>query len=89
MGELIKLVTAQLGAGRPVGEIKVPTGDPDCKTNLFRWFSQAATAKLSTSSTRTPPALIVHCWKGRPSSCVCVGGAGAGRGLRQGQRALP
>ena len=38
---VIKLVTAQLGAGRPVGEIKVPTGDPDCKTNLFRWLSLA------------------------------------------------
>ena len=55
---VIKLVTAQLGAGRPVGEIKVPTGDPDCKTNLFRWLS------LAVDELNKDPAGIVHCWEG-------------------------
>ena len=50
-------MTAQLGAGRPVGEIKVPTGDPDCKTNLFRWLSQAV------DELNKDPAGIVHCWE--------------------------
>ena len=54
---VIKLVTAQLGAGRPVGEIKVPTGDPDCKTNLFRWLS------LAVDELNKDPAGIVHCWR--------------------------
>ena len=33
---VVGLVTAQLKAGKPAGEVKVPAGDPTCKTNLFR-----------------------------------------------------
>ena len=35
----------------------MPTGDPACKTNLFRWLS------LAVDELNKDPAGIVHCWK--------------------------
>ena len=54
---VISLVTAQLGAGKQVGEVKVPSDVPTCKTNLFRWLSQAV------DELNKDPAGIVHCWE--------------------------
>lgn len=54
---VIGLVTAQLKAGKPAGEVKVPAGDPTCKTNLFRWLS------LAVDELNKDPAAIVHCWE--------------------------
>ena len=54
---MIGLVTAQLKAGKPAGEVKVPAGDPTCKTNLFRWLS------LAVDELNKDPAAIVHCWE--------------------------
>ena len=54
---VISLVTAQLGAGKPAGEVKVPSDVPSCKTNLFGWLS------LAVDELNKDPAGIVHCWK--------------------------
>ena len=35
----------------------MPTGDPACKTNLFRWLS------LAVDELNKDPAAIVHCWE--------------------------
>ena len=51
------LVTAQLGAGKVAGEVKVPSDIPTCKTNLFKWLS------LAVDELNKDPAGIVHCWK--------------------------
>ena len=54
---VISLVTAQLGAGKAAGEVKVPSDIPTCKTNLFKWLS------LAVDELNKDPAGIVHCWK--------------------------
>ena len=54
---VIGLVTAQLGAGKAAGEVKVPSDIPTCKTNLFKWLS------LAVDELNKDPAGIVHCWK--------------------------